>query len=67
MPLLPASPLRGLLQGWRLEVKQFPRLTEVGAWRQAGGERYGGFYTQDEVSARSARWHNTHSISGRVT
>ncbi|GAB4819193.1 hypothetical protein N2152v2_006239 [Parachlorella kessleri] len=36
-------------QGWRLEVKQFPRLTEVGAWRQAGGERYGGFYTQDEV------------------
>lgn len=47
-------------QGWRLEIKKYPRLTEVGAWRnrsmvghynenryQEG--RYGGFYTQAEA------------------
>lgn len=49
-------------QGWRIEIKKYPRLTEVGAYRNetvvghAGrpplkydGTRYGGFYTQEEV------------------
>jgi hexosaminidase len=48
-------------QGWRIEIKRYPRLTEVAAWRRetmvgkrfepyvGDGERYGGFYTQDEV------------------
>ena len=49
-------------QGWRLEIKKYPRLTEVGAWRKQtmeghyskeprtfDGVRHGGFYTQDEV------------------
>jgi hexosaminidase len=51
-------------QGWRIEIKKYPRLTEVGAWRvdretlpwdsrppQAPGEKatYGGFYTQDQI------------------
>ncbi len=36
-------------QGWRLEIKRYPRLTEVGAWRTQNGKRYGGFYTQEEV------------------
>lgn len=37
-------------QGWRVEIKKYPKLTEVGAWRTEGdGSRYGGFYTQDEV------------------
>lgn len=37
-------------QGWRLEIKKYPKLTEVGAWRKdADGNRYGGFYTQDDV------------------
>jgi len=38
-------------QGWRLEIKRYPKLTEVGAWRKDKdtGERYGGFYTQDDV------------------
>jgi hexosaminidase len=37
-------------QGWRLEIRKYPRLTSVGAWRvDPGGARYGGFYTQDEV------------------
>ena len=51
-------------QGWRLEIKKYPRLTEVGAWRvdredkhwnaredQKPGEAatYGGFYTQEDV------------------
>ncbi|MGQ9673226.1 MAG: beta-N-acetylhexosaminidase [Candidatus Aminicenantales bacterium] len=36
-------------QGWRLEIKRYPRLTEVGAWRIQNGRRYGGFYTQEEV------------------
>lgn len=46
-------------QGWRIEIKKYPRLTEVGAWRRetAGykgrdkgdGTPHGGFYTQDDV------------------
>jgi hexosaminidase len=37
-------------QGWRLEIRHWPRLTDVGAWRtEADGSRYGGFYTQAEV------------------
>jgi len=51
-------------QGWRIEIKSYPRLTEVGAWRvdrgetpwtlrepQKEGEKaaYGGFYTQDDI------------------
>lgn len=49
-------------QGWRIEIKKYPRLTEVGAYRNetvighAGrpplkydGTRYGGFYTQEEI------------------
>lgn len=37
-------------QGWRLEIRRYPRLTSVGAWRvEPDGSRYGGFYTQDEV------------------
>ncbi|MBN2560275.1 MAG: family 20 glycosylhydrolase [Phycisphaerae bacterium] len=36
-------------QGWRIEIKKYPKLTEVGAWRNEGGERYGGFYTQDDI------------------
>lgn len=49
--------------GWRLEIKKYPKLTEVGAWRvdrpeifparenQKEGEKatYGGFYTQKEM------------------
>jgi hexosaminidase len=34
-------------QGWRIEISQYPELTEIGAWR--GEERYGGFYTKDDV------------------
>ena len=47
-------------QGWRIEIKQYPKLTEVGAWRDStlighygtgkyDNKRYGGFYTQDEI------------------
>jgi hexosaminidase len=50
-------------QGWRIELKRYPKLTEVGAWRKSIGfgfnpkdgtaygkdGRYGGFYTQDDV------------------
>jgi hexosaminidase len=37
-------------QGWRIEIKKYPKLTEVGAWRDDGhGGKYGGFYTQDEI------------------
>ncbi|MFO7654705.1 MAG: beta-N-acetylhexosaminidase [Candidatus Krumholzibacteriia bacterium] len=37
-------------QGWRLEIRSRPRLTEVGAWRMdRDGVRYGGYYTQDEA------------------
>jgi hexosaminidase len=49
-------------QGWRIEIKKYPKLTEVGAWRKEtlighrsekpakyDGTPYGGFYTQDEI------------------
>ncbi|MGH8244299.1 MAG: beta-N-acetylhexosaminidase, partial [Steroidobacteraceae bacterium] len=40
-------------QGWRLEIRKFPQLTRIGAWRKPAGAgdpaRYGGFYSQDEV------------------
>lgn len=47
-------------QGWRMEVRRYPRLTEVGGWRResnvgtwrAGvldGQPHGGFYTQDDL------------------
>ena len=47
-------------QGWRLEIKKYPLLTEKGQWRKEtvigslasgfyDGTPYGGYYTQDEV------------------
>jgi len=49
-------------QGWRIEIKKFPKLTEIGAWRDSTvenhytttprtykKEKYGGFYTQEEI------------------
>ena len=39
-------------QGWRIEIKKYPRLTTVGAWRrETMGDftPHGGFYTQDDV------------------
>ncbi len=35
--------------GWRLEIKKYPRLTEVGAWAGKNGKRIGGYYTQDDI------------------
>ena len=35
--------------GWRLEIKKYPRLTEVGAWAGPQEKRLGGFYTQEEI------------------
>jgi hexosaminidase len=34
-------------QGWRLEIRSWPRLTEIGGSTQVGGGP-GGFYTQDD-------------------
>jgi hexosaminidase len=37
-------------QGWRIQIKRYPKLTSVGAWRtEADGSRYGGFYTQAQI------------------
>ncbi|MDR1116186.1 MAG: family 20 glycosylhydrolase [Tannerella sp.] len=37
-------------QGWRIEIKQYPKLTETGARRIEGeGFEYGGYYSQEEV------------------
>lgn len=37
-------------QGWRIEIQKYPGLTEIGAWRETeNGEKYGGFYTQDQI------------------
>jgi hexosaminidase len=47
-------------QGWRIEIKKYPKLTGIGAWRngsmigrysdhQFDTIRYGGYYTQDDI------------------
>ncbi|NOX89022.1 MAG: beta-N-acetylhexosaminidase [Calditrichaeota bacterium] len=49
-------------QGWRIEIKKYPKLTQVGAYRKQtlighgskkpyiyDGTPYGGFYTQDQI------------------
>ncbi len=37
-------------QGWRIEIKKYPKLTEVGATRIDGeGTEHKGYYTQEEV------------------
>lgn len=47
-------------QGWRIEIKKHPKLTEIGGWRKGSqvgpyarreydSTRYGGFYTLDEI------------------
>jgi hexosaminidase len=37
-------------QGWRVEIKKYPKLTEVGAWRkEADGTIYGGYYSQEDI------------------
>jgi hexosaminidase len=50
-------------QGWRIEIKKYPKLVQIGAWRPGTGfgltrqestaydsnGRYGGFYTQDDI------------------
>ena len=53
-------------QGWRIEIKRYPRLTEIGAWRKEtligryrpaekatfkyDAKPHGGFYTQEDAS-----------------
>ncbi|HEU4469546.1 MAG TPA: beta-N-acetylhexosaminidase [Flavisolibacter sp.] len=49
-------------QGWRIEMKSYPRLNEIGSWREEtlighfkdeparyDGTRYGGYYTREEI------------------
>jgi hexosaminidase len=47
-------------QGWRIEIKKYPKLTQVGAWRNGtivgrypgrgnDNKKHGGFYTQDQI------------------
>ena len=36
-------------QGWRIESKKYPKLNEIGSWREENGKRYGGFFTQDQI------------------
>ena len=35
--------------GWRLEIKKYPRLTEIGAWAGSDAKRMGGYYTQEDI------------------
>jgi hexosaminidase len=46
-------------QGWRIEIRKYPKLTEIGAWRapqpnetglvDPATGKYGGFYTQAQI------------------
>lgn len=59
-------------QGWRIEIKKYPKLTEIGGYRDStppyldrkgsDGKRYGGFYTQEQIKdivAYAAKRHVT--------
>lgn len=35
--------------GWRLEIKKYPLLTEIGAWAGKDQNRLGGYYTQEDI------------------
>lgn len=35
--------------GWRVEIKKYPKLTEIGGFRGEGAAREGGFYTQEDI------------------
>jgi len=42
-------------QGWRIEIKKYPKLTQIGAWRKEGDcSIYGGFYTQEDIKEVAA-------------
>src|SRR5437879_11770970 len=56
-------------QGWRIEFRQYPRLTQVAAWRRqpiighpdrdstkwrSDAQPHGGFYTQDAIPELAA-------------
>ncbi len=58
-------------QGWRIEIKKYPKLTEVGAWRNGSmvghynentydNERHGGYYTQEDIKEIVAYAQNRH-------
>lgn len=58
-------------QAWRIEIKKYPELTKVGAYRNGtitghypgednDNERYGGFYTQDDIRDVLAYAHKRH-------
>lgn len=37
-------------QGWRIEIKKYPKLTSIGGFRKEGdGSIYSGYYTQEEI------------------
>ncbi|MFH2094366.1 MAG: family 20 glycosylhydrolase [Bacteroidota bacterium] len=37
-------------QGWRIEIKKYPKLTGIGAWRYPDDStKYGGYYTQEQI------------------
>lgn len=36
-------------QGWRIEIKKYPKLTSVGSLRVDEGKEHGGFYSQEDV------------------
>lgn len=43
--------------GWRMEIKKYPKLTSIGAWRGTGIERTGGYYTQEDIREMVAYAH----------
>lgn len=58
-------------QGWRIEIKRYPKLTEAGSWRPRSkwGHRaselwndtpHGGYYTQDDIREIVAYAHERH-------
>ena len=61
-------------QGWRIEIKAYPELTEMGSQRKEtlighglnpvewDGTPYGGFYTQDEIRESHPECRNHHKV-----
>lgn len=48
-------------QGWRIAIDKYPELTTTGAWRKdKNGEKYGGFYSKEDIREIVAYAQNRH-------
>ena len=46
--------------GWRVEIAKYPKLTEIGGFRGEGANKYGGYYTKEDIAEIVERANRLH-------